>query len=96
MPAFRGLDSDVYKRQLGELRVQKTYQMLNKTDIAILVVNGTIGMTEEDLALLEQIQKKQIPYVIAFNKCDLCPASESPVSYTHLDVYKRQSKYTLK
>ena len=56
---------------LGELRVQKTYQMLNKTDIAILVVDGTIGMTEEDLALLEQIQKKQIPYVIAFNKCDL-------------------------
>ena len=38
---------------LGELRVQKTYQMLNKTDIAILVVDGTIGMTEEDLALLE-------------------------------------------
>ena len=53
---------------LGELRVQKTYQMLNKTDIAILVVDGTIGMTEEDLTLLEQIQKKQIPYVIAFNK----------------------------
>ena len=51
---------------LGDLRVQKTYQMLNKTDIAILVVDGTIGMTKEDLALLEQIQKKQIPYVIAF------------------------------
>ena len=62
---------------LGELRVQKTYQMLNKTDIAILVVDSTIGMTEEDLALLEQIQKKHIPYVIAFNKCDLCSASES-------------------
>ena len=72
---------------LGELRVQKTYQMLNKTDIAILVVDGTIGMTEEDLTLLEQIQKKQIPYVIAFNKCDLCPASEYPdarYDYRHL------------
>ncbi len=40
-------------------------------------MDGTIGMTEEDLALLEQIQKKHIPYVIAFNKCDLCSASES-------------------
>ena len=40
------------------LRVQKTYQMLNKTDIAILVVDGTIGMTEEDLALLETDPEK--------------------------------------
>ena len=46
---------------LGDLRVQKTYQMLNKTDIAILVVDGTIGMTKEDLALLEQIQKNRFP-----------------------------------
>lgn len=63
---------------LGELRIQKTYQMLNKTDIAVLVVDGSIGMTAEDLALLEQIQKKQIPYVIAFNKCDLCPHQKEP------------------
>ena len=59
---------------LGELRVQKTYQILNKTDIAILVVDGTVGMTAEDLTLLEQIQKKAIPSVIVFNKCDLCSA----------------------
>ena len=71
---------------LGDLRVQKTYQMLNKTDIAILVVDGTIGMTKEDLALLEQIQKKQIPYVIAFNKCDLCPANESQMPDTTTDT----------
>lgn len=56
---------------LGVLRVQKTYQILNKTDIAILVVDSTVGMTTEDRALLEQIEKKQIPYVVAYNKCDL-------------------------
>ena len=80
---------------LGELRVQKTYQMLNKTDIAILVVDGTIGMTEEDLTLLEQIQKKQIPYVIAFNKCDLCPASESQMPDTTTDTSKNGSAISI-
>ncbi len=34
--------------ELGKLRIQKAYQMLNKTDIAVLVVDGTIGMTKED------------------------------------------------
>lgn len=80
---------------LGDLRVQKTYQMLNKTDIAILVVDGTIGMTKEDLALLEQIQKKQIPYVIAFNKCDLCPANESQMPDTTTDTSKNGSAISI-
>ena len=57
--------------QLGELRMQKTYQMLNKTDIAILVVDSSVGMTEDDAAILERIREKQIPYVVAWNKCDL-------------------------
>lgn len=57
--------------QLGELRMQKTYQMLNKTDIAILVVDSSDGMTEDDEAILERIREKQIPYVVAWNKCDL-------------------------
>ena len=41
-----GLDDDA--DVLGTLRIQKAYQMLNKTDIAILVIDGTVGMTEED------------------------------------------------
>ena len=40
-----GLDDDA--DVLGALRIQKAYQMLNKTDIAILVIDGTVGMTEE-------------------------------------------------
>ena len=34
--------------ELGKLRIQKAYQMLNKTDIAVLVVDGPAGLTEED------------------------------------------------
>ena len=45
-----GLDDDA--DVLGALRIQKAYQMLNKTDIAILVIDGTVGMTEEDKKFL--------------------------------------------
>lgn len=56
---------------LGELRIQKAYQMLNKTDIAVLVIDSTIGITEEDLLILTRIEDKKIPFVIVWNKCDL-------------------------
>lgn len=57
--------------ELGKLRVQKAYQILNKTDISILVVDATIGLSSEDEKLLENIQKKNIPVIVAFNKCEL-------------------------
>ena len=66
---------------LGELRIQKAYQMLNKTDIAVLVIDSTIGITEEDLEILTRIQDKKIPFVIVWNKCDLLNDSE------HTDIF---------
>lgn len=62
--------------ELGKLRVQKAYQILNKTDISILVVDATLGMSNEDNLLLAHIQKKNIPVIIAFNKCELLTAEE--------------------
>ncbi|MGN1376916.1 MAG: [FeFe] hydrogenase H-cluster maturation GTPase HydF [Dorea sp.] len=63
-----GLDDE---GELGKLRIQKAYQILNKTDIAVLVVDGSTGMTKEDAAILERIQQKEIPYLIVLNKADL-------------------------
>lgn len=57
--------------ELGSLRVRKSYQVLNKTDIAVLVVDGTEGMTEADETLLGRIREKKIPWVVVFNKSDL-------------------------
>ncbi len=57
--------------ELGSLRVKKSYQVLNKTDIAVLVVDALSGMTKEDEALLEKIKEKQIPWIVVFNKADL-------------------------
>lgn len=75
-----GLDDE---GELGALRIRKAYQVLNKTDIAVLVIDRSAGMTAEDKRILKKIQEKKIPYVIAFNKSDLntngqeCKLSES-------------------
>ncbi len=47
--------------QLGSLRVRKSYQVLNKTDVAVLVMDVCHGPASEDYALLEKIGEKQIP-----------------------------------
>ena len=56
---------------LGELRVKKTKQMLNKTDIAVLVVDSTQGVDKTDQTLIDIFKSKEIPFVIVYNKCDL-------------------------
>lgn len=56
---------------LGTLRVQKSHQILNKTDIAVLVIDETIGITSADEKFLMLIQKKQIPCLLVHNKLDL-------------------------
>ncbi|MCI9104282.1 MAG: [FeFe] hydrogenase H-cluster maturation GTPase HydF, partial [Lachnospiraceae bacterium] len=55
---------------LGQLRVKKSYQVLNKTDGAVLVIDGEKGFSREDLSLLKRIREKRIPCVVAFNKAD--------------------------
>lgn len=57
--------------QLGELRVRRTKKILNKTDLAVLVVDGAIGMQTADQELVELFQKKEIPYLVVYNKADL-------------------------
>ena len=63
-----GLDDE---GELGALRIKKAYQTLNKSDIALLVVDGTEGFTKADFDILRRILEKNIPYVIVFNKSDL-------------------------
>lgn len=62
-----GIDDD---GKLGKLRVKKSYQVLNKTDIAVLIVDGTEGWSNSEQKMSEAFRGKKIPYVIAVNKCD--------------------------
>ncbi len=57
--------------EIGNLRIKKAKQILNKTDIAVLVIDSKVGKTQHDLDLIETFKKKNIPYVIAYNKSDI-------------------------
>ncbi len=62
--------------ELGNMRVQRAYQILNKTHLAILVVDGIYGLSEEDEKLLAFIQEKNVPVIVAFNKSELLTDEE--------------------
>lgn len=79
--------------ELGALRVRKAHQMLNKTDIAVLVVDGTAGMTREDDDILDMIQAKSIPCIVVLNKADLIPDPELPAALAA--IKQRLTKYAL-
>ena len=57
--------------ELGALRVNKTKEILSKTDVAVLVVDSARGMCREDESLINQFKEKGIPYVVAYNKSDI-------------------------
>lgn len=63
--------------ELGALRVARSYQMLNKSDIALLVLDAREGLTREDEVLLGRIWKKKIPVLVALNQCDLLETEEA-------------------
>lgn len=67
---------------LGKLRVERTREVLRKTDIAVLVVDATAGLTEADNALLAELQARKLPYLIAMNKIDLM--EEPPKGDEHI------------
>ncbi len=63
-----GLDDE---GKLGELRIEKTIQVLGKTDIAVLVIDSTIGINDYDKELIKIFEERKIPFVIVYNKSDL-------------------------
>ena len=56
---------------LGELRVKKAKETLSSTDIAVLVCDASIGMSNWDKKLIDMFDEKKTPYIIAYNKADL-------------------------
>lgn len=66
---------------LGALRIEKAYQVLNKTQIALLVVDATTGLTKEDEAILQEIEKRKLNYLVIFNKEDEAKNFTLPEKY---------------
>ena len=65
-----GIDDD---SELGLQRVKGTKRVLDKTDIAVIVIDSTVGLRKEDNVLIQEIRNRKIPYIVVYNKCDLTP-----------------------
>lgn len=65
---------------LGALRVRKAAQVLNKTDVALVVIDPTVGIAEEETALIAKIEQKKIPYIVVYNKSDISTAPDGAIS----------------
>ena len=63
--------------ELGTLRVKRSYQVLNKTDAAVLIIDSSKGKSHEDNELIERFKAKNIPYIIVYNKSDISSAEIS-------------------
>ena len=63
---------------LGQLRVEKAYQWLDKSDIVLLVLDSREEMDEMELALLSLIKQRGLPYLLVWNKKDLLEETVLP------------------
>lgn len=67
-----GLDDE---GMLGELRVKKAREAMEIADIAVLVVDSNAGMGDDEKQILDMLEKKKLPHIIAMNKKDLLTES---------------------
>lgn len=82
---------------LGELRVKKTRQVLNKTDIAVLVVDASEGTKDCDRQLIQLFRDKEIPYIVVYNKSDLLEAIPAEAENTiHVSALRGTGIFELK
>lgn len=72
-----GYDDD--EQELGQKRVLRTKRVLNKTDVAVLVVDGTKSLQKDDRELLALFREKNIPHLVVFNKKDLFDAAPADI-----------------
>lgn len=64
--------------ELGVLRVKKSIQVLNKTDIAILVIDANYPISDVETELIQNFKEKNIPYIIVANKLDVYSGEKKP------------------
>ena len=88
-----GLDDE---GELGEMRVQRAKETLRRTDIAVLVTDGTKPLSDTETALLDLFRAQHTPYLIAQNKCDLGTVQESGADTIAVSAKTGENVYALK
>lgn len=88
--------------ELGALRTQKTYRSLDKTHIAIAVIDGSAGFSEYDKKFILKLKKQNIPLIGAINKADENPSpdasffKEQNIDFTVISAKNREGIDSLK
>lgn len=72
--------------QLGALRIERTMQVLNKADLAVLVIDAGSGISEFDREMIELIRKKAIPAIVVMNKMDVAFIDEQILAGLSVEV----------
>lgn len=88
-----GLDDE---GELGAMRVRKSYQVLNKTDIALVIVDAADGIGAAETALIERIRVKNIPYLLVYNKSDVGLQADLPENSIAVSAKTGENIYELK
>lgn len=88
-----GLDDE---GMLGKKRIEKAYQVLNKTDIALLIVDSSLGLSSEDKEILSLIKDKNIPYLVVMNKSDLIETKIEDENYIYVSTITKENINELK
>ena len=57
--------------QLGSQRIERSLRVIDETDIAILVVDASAGLGDDEKSLIDAFTRRKIPYLVVFNKSDL-------------------------
>ena len=82
---------------LGEERVRRTKQVLNKTDIAVVIIDAAEGRSPADDEVLALIRDKNLPYLVVYNKSDLLnQASKAQDHEIYVSALKGEGIYELK
>ena len=82
--------------KLGELRVRKTKQILNRTDIAVLIVDNSTGLSDTDKQLIGIFKEKNIPFVTVYNKNDIAEKTDCGENEIAVSAVKGENIYELK
>lgn len=78
-----GLDDE---GTLGELRINKSLDILNKTDIGLVIVDASKGISKEDLHIINLLKEKKIPHILVLNKIDKISDKKEVVQSAKLKV----------
>ena len=78
--------------ELGEQRVKRALDTINQTDVAVLIADGTLGLRDGDRELISAFEKKNIPYIVAYNKADLPEFSKQEFANNEIAVSAKTGK----